>query len=76
MPNPASLPLPVDREVELLATSLAPCPLAHDHAPHHGDNGLTSETVLKSQLIAFFYKRYLGCGVPSQHQNATKVLAN
>lgn len=60
----------MDEEVELPATSLALCPLARDHAPHHGDNVLTSETVLKSQLIAFFYKRYLGCGVPSQHQNS------
>lgn len=55
VPSPVSLPPPVDQEVELPAASLVPCPLACDHASHHGDNGLTSETVPKSQLNAFFF---------------------
>ena len=62
----AVFPMPVDPDVELSATSPAPCLPTYHHAPHHDNNGLSSETISQPQFNVFLYKSCCGHGVSSQ----------
>ena len=56
--------LPANPDVELVATSPAPCLPACCHASHHDDNGLN---LCKTPLMkCFLYKSFCGSGVSSQ----------
>ena len=66
--------LPPDLDVELSASSPAPCLPTQHHASHHEENWLNLYTVSQPQLNNFLYKSYCGQAVvahvfnPSTHE--------